>query len=148
MRTSEARKLVEQFENGTYLAASWTHQSHVVMALWYLFHYPLVEARSRIKEGIKGYNLAQGGVNSDTEGYHETITEFYIQVLVRFLERKGPIDFDKVMKALKHEPCMSSSFPFAYYSKDRLMSVRARKSWVEPDLQAIPAYESTHPTFA
>jgi hypothetical protein len=33
--------------------------------------------------------------------------------------------------------CTDRALPFAYYSRERLMSDDARHDWVEPDLQAM-----------
>ncbi|MEM9325506.1 MAG: hypothetical protein AAGA85_07615 [Bacteroidota bacterium] len=137
MNKDEVELLVAQFEAGTYPAASWTHTSHVVMGLWYLFHFPVGEACRKIKQGIRDYNVSQGGINSETEGYHETITELYIQTLVRYLSRLEALEFDEVLSSLKDEPFMDKAFPFQFYSQKRLMSTEARREWIEPDLQPV-----------
>jgi len=136
MTTDEASRLIEGFEDGTWPAKEWTHQAHFVMALWYTFHYPLSEARSRIKEGIKKYNLATGGQNTEDAGYHETITEFYIRTVVNYLLEFGQDkSFFELLGALEGQPFVAKEFPFRFYSKERLMSREARARWVEPDLQ-------------
>ncbi len=147
MNKKEAKQLVEQFEAGSYPASDWTHESHIVMGLWYLYHFSTAEATTKIREGVKHYNLSQGGVNSDTEGYHETITIFYIKILDRFLHGTDA-DFDQILKAMMDEPFMRSAFPFDYYTKELLMSVKARKEWVAPDLLPISSYRSTRPVSA
>ena len=42
-----------------------THQAHLTVALWYLRHRPGEEATSRIREGIRCFNLSHG----NTTGY-------------------------------------------------------------------------------
>ena len=111
------------------------------MAIWYLYHHPLHQARNLIKEGIKNYNLAQGGANSDTEGYHETITEFYIQIIAGYLSvvslERG---FADIVSAIDEEIFLEKSFPFQYYTREVLFSKQARLHWVSPNVKPILSY--------
>ena len=75
--------------------AEWTHHAHLRVGLWHLLHYPPGEALDRLRDGIRLYNLATGGANTDTSGYHESITRFYVWVIARFLataDRTRPPD--------------------------------------------------------
>ena len=74
----EILRLIEGFENGSWPAAEWKHQAHLAMGLWYLSKHDVPDATKLIRDGIKKYNVATGGQNTDTSGYHETITLFYI----------------------------------------------------------------------
>lgn len=140
MKYSEAKILVAGFEDGTYPAKEWTHKAHFVMALWYTFHEPLFKAKKLIKEGIKKYNVLNGGKNTDDSGYHETITEFYIRLIVQFqLEHADEHDFEQLLIALDKQEFMEKDFPLRFYSKELLMSKDARKKWVAPDRAAVSA---------
>ena len=135
MEFQKVKELIKGFEGGTFPAEKWTHEAHFLMALWYLYHHPISEAKKYIKDGIKNYNLSVGGKNTDEEGYHETITEFYIRVMVQYI-----LSFDEGTKLevmlddLQGQPFMDKGFPFRYYTKEKLMSKAARKEWVAPDL--------------
>ena len=72
----EVECFVQQFEALTLPKTSWTHVAHFVVGLWYLSHHPLPDAIERIRKGIFRYNEAVGTINSDTSGYHETLTLF------------------------------------------------------------------------
>ncbi len=134
----EAKKLVQGFEDGSFPAKDWTHKAHFVMALWYLYHEPLHKARRLIKEGIKKFNVLNGGKNTDDSGYHETITEFYIQVLVLYrLTFAVEDDLEALLRQLDLQPFLEREYPFHFYTKDLLMSREARKKWVAPDLQPL-----------
>ena len=53
--------------------SEWTHAAHFAAAIWLLGHAandPLTE----MPELIRRYNLSVGTPNTDTDGYHETIT--------------------------------------------------------------------------
>lgn len=143
MKHQEIEALIAGFEDGTWPAAKWTHHSHIYMALWYLSKMPLEKASIQIKEGIKQYNVSQGGENTATSGYHETISEFYIRILHHYIRLTHFIPKDSHWQKAESEPFMDKDFPFRFYSKDYLMSTEARVVWLAPDLIPITAYENT-----
>lgn len=108
------------------------------MALWYIYHHPIAEARALIKDGIKRYNVSQGGKNTGDSGYHETITELYIRLIVLYqLQFSDPGDLEALLTQLESQPFVQRDFPFQFYSKELLLSREARIRWVEPDLKPL-----------
>src|SRR5262245_52173365 len=71
---AEIERLVTGFEDGSLPKLEWTHQAHMTVAFWYLSKYSEAEATNLIRGGIKKYNQAVGTKNTETSGYHETIT--------------------------------------------------------------------------
>ena len=133
----EILRLIEGFENGTLPKEQWTHQAHLVMAVWYLSKLDVPEATNLIRNGIKCYNAAVGGENTDTSGYHETITLFYIWFVKKFLTKSNS---ENSLLENANNFCTQhgdANLPFEYYSKELLMSVEARRNWVEPDLRQM-----------
>ncbi len=133
----EITRLIEGFENGSWPAEDWTHQAHLTMGVWYLSKHHLPDATKLIRDGIKRYNEATGGQNTDTSGYHETITLFYIRYIKKYLTFADP-DFSQI-ELTNHflERHGDKNLPFEFYSKGLLMSVEARRDWVEPDLKSL-----------
>lgn len=86
---------------------------------------------------IRRYNEAVGGVNSDSEGYHETLTQLYIIGVRRFVERCPADDLLGVINALLASEMAQRSWPLRFYSRGLLFSAAARRSWAEPDLAPI-----------
>ena len=85
MRTdAEIEAVVRAFEECTLPKVRWTHREHLTVALWYLRHHPREEATSRIREGIRRFNLSHG----NTTGYHETITLAWVALIARFHHRQ------------------------------------------------------------
>lgn len=126
------------FEDGSYPGKEWTHAAHVAMAAAYLSDLPIEEAAGRIRAAIPAYNVAQGGQNTDTSGYHETLTVFWIRILARFLESL-PAEaerIDRVRRAVA-EFGEARKLHQAYWSFDVAKSVEARHGWVAPDLQSL-----------
>ena len=79
-------ELAARFEACAIPAAEWTHEAHLIVGLWHVDRYGADEALVRLRSGIRGLNESQGGVNSATDGYHETITAAYVQLLAQYLD--------------------------------------------------------------
>ncbi len=141
MTYQEVQNLVTEFEQGTYPVAKWNHRAHVLMALWYTYHQPLPQARKSIKEGIKHYNVSVGGKNTDRSGYHETLTELYIRVLAQYQLMFDDNNLTARIDLLDDQPFLDKSFPLRYYRKDLLMSKKARRQWIPPDLKPLLNFE-------
>ena len=130
-------QLVEAFLLCTLAREEWTHDAHLKVGLWHLLHYSPSESIKRLRKSIKQYNVACGIDNTDSQGYHETITQFYVWLIHRFIlqtDWSQPIDLlaDELIN------CYGDKLlPFSYYSRDRLMSKSARLKWVEPDLKPL-----------
>ena len=86
---SEITRLVLQFQAHDLPKAEWTHQAHLATAMWYLQRYSREEAICWLRTGIISFNLACGGKNTPTSGYHETLTLFWIGTIDHFMEQAG-----------------------------------------------------------
>jgi hypothetical protein len=138
MTIEQAKDLVTQFEECSLPKERWTHEAHFVMALWYCSHQPVPVALQSIRNGIKKYNVSVGGANTDDAGYHETITVFYTRIIINYLLKSNTTTvFRHKLAGLFQQPFMAKDFPLQYYSKDRLMSKKARKEWIPPDIQSL-----------
>ena len=133
----EITDLIRAFEDTTLPHSAWTHRAHLTIALWYLAHHSGREATARIRTGIKRYNASKGILTTPTGGYHETLTMFWT-CLVSHTLLCAPPDTSLVGLAnVMLRRCGNKDLPLLYYSRDRLMSARARCSWVEPDLRPL-----------
>ena len=98
-----------------------------------------IDAPRDLPDIIRRYNASVGGVNDDTQGYHETITQLYIAAVRVWLAAnpaKGTLS-DTVNAALA-SPIGARDWPLTLYSRDRLFSVAARRGLVMPDLGEWP----------
>lgn len=130
-------RLIEGFENCTLPCHEWTHQAHLIVGLWHCLKYDAAEATSMLRNRIKRYNIACGKQNTETSGYHETITRFFVWFIKKYLDG---VEANRSLIELVNDFCRRyghSNLPLEYYSKERLMSVEARLGWVEPDLQPL-----------
>ena len=117
----------------------WTHEAHLAATLYLSLRHPEIDLDAELPGLILRYNESVGGVNSDSEGYHETITRAFLRGIRLFLEEADinrPLH--ELVNELLHSPMGRRDWPLRFWSKDRLMSVEARRDWVEPDLKAMP----------
>lgn len=136
----DALTLGPRFEACAISAKGWTHAAHMTVGLWHVERYGREDALDRLRRGIRRLNESHGGVNSDTRGYHETITAAYVTLLAQFLERRDDGDsLGEVVTRLLAGPLAARDMLLRFYSRDRLMSTSARAAWLEPDLAPLDA---------
>jgi adenylate kinase family enzyme len=137
-RTTFIDDLGVRFEACAIPATEWTHAAHLVVGLWHVDRYGVEDALRRLRSGIRRLNESHGGVNSETNGYHETITAVYVQLLAQSLE-SSQSDMSLDMRAIEllAGPLAARDMLFTFYSRERLMSTTARLGWVEPDLAPV-----------
>jgi len=119
--------------------AEWTHEAHLAATTYLLLEHPEIELDSALPGLIRTYNESVGGVNNDSQGYHDTITRAYLHGVRLFLaeaDRAAPIQ--ELVNELLHAPMGQRDWPLRFWSTERLMSVEARRGWVEPDVAALP----------
>lgn len=115
--------------------AEWTHEAHLAACTWIVRDCPQLHAERDLPGIIAAYNESVGGVNSDTEGYHETITQTFILGVRRHLAtRPAGEGLAICVNALLLSPYGRRDWPLELYSKARLFSVEARRSHIPPDL--------------
>jgi hypothetical protein len=131
-------EIVEGFRNRTLPAPRWTHQAHLTVGLWHSLNCPFDAVLDEIRRGIIAYNVAVGTPNSDARGYHETITAFYVWAIRAYLRNaSADLALVEVTNGLLASPYAQKSYPFAFYSRERLLSVAARRAWLDPDLKPL-----------
>jgi hypothetical protein len=117
--------------------AAWTHAAHFAAALW-LLRYRGLQAMSDMAPLIRAYNDATGVPNSDTSGYHETITLASLRAANAWLKDRPGAELNRLLDELLATPLRRSDWLLTYWSKPVLFSIAARRGWVEPDLQPLP----------
>jgi hypothetical protein len=118
--------------------SEWTHEAHLRVGLWHTLHYPRDAALALLRDRIRGYNVATGVQNTSSEGYHETITRFYLAVIGGFL---ASVDSGRPIDDLAQELIArfdDRNLPLRHYTRERLFSADARLGWLEPDLEPLP----------
>lgn len=118
--------------------AQWTHAAHFATALWLIACRPDLDAPSAMPGFIRAYNEATGVANTDTGGYHETITQASLRAARIFLMQHPGSTLSATCNALMASPLGKADWLLAHWTSERLFSVEARKRWLEPDLKPLP----------
>lgn len=134
----EVNLLVKAFENRSLPKADWTHAAHLTVGLYYCFHNPFGIAKNLMSDGIYWLNDAHGTPNTETSGYHETLTVFWLKTIAAYLENHKT---EKSLMFLANgllESVDDTKLPLKYYGRELLFSTEARLKYVEPDLEKFP----------
>jgi hypothetical protein len=136
---AEIEHLGEGLLARTLAREEWTHEAHLAATTYLLTRRPDIDVDKALPGIIRAFNESVGGVNDDTQGYHETITRVFLHGVRLFL---AEADLHEPLHELVNELLMSPmghrDWPLRFYSDERLFSVEARRHFVPPDLAALP----------
>lgn len=113
----------------------WTHEAHLAATAYLLLKRPEIDLDERLPAIIRTYNESVGGVNSDSEGYHETITRVFLRGVRLFLaEADSSQPLHVLVNQLLLSPMGRRDWPLRFYSPERLYSAEARRHFIQPDV--------------
>ena len=119
--------------------SDWTHEAHLAATTYLLTRRPDIDLDAELPGIIRSYNESVGGVNDDTQGYHETITRVFLHGVRLFLSEADPrMPLHDLVNELLLSPMGKRDWPLRFYSQERLFSMDARRAFVTPDLRALP----------
>src|SRR5690349_14771897 len=84
-RVTETERVARALIDRTLPKAEWTHHAHLRTGLCHVLQHGPIIALELLRARITAYNESVGTANTDTSGYHETITRFYVTIIDRFL---------------------------------------------------------------
>jgi hypothetical protein len=133
-------ELARRFAAAAIPRPEWTHEAHLVMGAWHVHTLGAAKALEALRARIRRLNESNGVANTETDGYHETITRAYVAIIGDHLARSGP---ERSLAARVAEllagPLAARDALLRHYSRARLFTPAARLGWVEPDLLPLPA---------
>jgi hypothetical protein len=119
--------------------AEWTHEAHLAATTYLLIRHPEIALDRELPGLIRRYNESVGGVNSESEGYHETITRVFLHGVRLFLGDADPRQpLHALVNGLLLSPMGGRDWPLRFYTRERLFTVEARRNFIEPDVAALP----------
>lgn len=133
----EIEHIGQSLVNRTLPKPDWTHAAHFAAALWMIDN-PAYTAALDMPDIIRRYNEATGVENSDTDGYHETITLASLKAAKSFMAKRKEAPLFETVNQLLASDLGRSNWLLNYWTKETLFSVKARKHWVEPDIKTLP----------
>jgi hypothetical protein len=135
---AEIKRAGEKFLDRSLPKPEWAHAAHFAVSLWLIRHRPTLDLDEELPGLIRAFNEASGTPNTDSGGYHETITRASLAAVRAKLAASGPAPLHEILDRLLASPLGESGWLLEYWSRERLFSVAARRSWLSPDLKALP----------
>jgi GNAT superfamily N-acetyltransferase len=137
---SDIDDFVRLFQTRTLPKPQWTHHAHLVVGLWHVLRHPRDMALDLLRDGISQYNESTGVSNTDDQGYHESWTAFFVHALDCYARTRATShDRLALFNSLASSRLSDKFLSLAFYSRERMMSVIARRQLVEPDVQPLTA---------
>jgi hypothetical protein len=112
----------------------WTHEAHLAATTYLVVERPEIDLDADLPAIIRRYNESVGGRNTDTEGYHETITRVFLAAVRAHVAETAGEGLCGRVNSLLLSDRGRRDWPLRFYSPERLFSVEARLSFVPPDL--------------
>lgn len=136
---AEIEAIGEGFLARTLPKARWTHAAHFAATTYLILRRPEIDLERELPDLIRNYNLSVGGENTDTAGYHETITQVSIAAARAFLaDLPEGASLAEAVNRMVAGTLGDKAWLETYWSRERLFSVKARREWVGPDLAPLP----------
>jgi hypothetical protein len=133
----EIDEFVAAFEAGTLPKIRWTHSAHLLTGACYVYELGQDAAIEKMRRCVRRYNEAVGGQNTETSGYHETITVAWIKLLDGLLRRSRPIERAAFAALAVAEFEGRRDIFKRHYDFDLVASTEARRVWVQPTLEPL-----------
>jgi hypothetical protein len=134
---SDAEKLIHSFLQCELPKGEFSHEAHLLTALYLLAKHG-ENTLPIIRKHLKSYLKSIGVESTDTSGYHETLTVFWLWfVKKRFADENGKIIWNQnnVDDLIEDFNLTERNIWLENYSKECMMSVEARRNFVEPDIK-------------
>jgi hypothetical protein len=126
--------LIARFLAGTLPREEWTHAAHLAVGAWHVDRFGPDHAIEQLRTRIRALNDRHGTPNTESTGYHHTITVAYVRLIAQFLSRGAPgAGVESRVDELLRGPLADRAFLFRFWSRDVLMSPSARMAWIPPD---------------
>lgn len=126
--------LIEKFNQAIIPKSEWTHQSHLTVALWYLYTYEFDDAVCRLRSGIVLLNNFHGTENTDRSGYHETLTIFWAKLISMYIKLNPASKLEELTDKFLSSALADRDLPFRFYAKEEIFSSAYRAVYHEPTI--------------
>jgi hypothetical protein len=134
----EVRRIAAGLVQRTLPRAEWTHEAHLAAVSVLLIEHLEIVLEQQLPAIISSYNVAVGGMNDDSQGYHETLTQFWIANARAFhAGHAGGSLADRINRFIASAAGRRDA-ALRYFSPGLLFSVEARRRLVEPDEMPFP----------
>jgi len=130
---AEIEDVVKRFEECAYSPEEFVHAKHLTVAACYFVRLEPQAAREKMRAGLRKF-ITHHGKN----GYHITITEFWLHLVERSVRQRrdhhrGAVSIvNEIVERLRDKNLI-----YEYFSRDRINSANAKAAWIEPDIKSM-----------
>lgn len=125
--------LVESIESHRFQLAEFSHAVHLKLAYFYLVTQTKEQAYLSMERTLRAFLEANG---VDKNKFHLTLTHAWLELVWQCLQSSHPMPSADAF-VQQNPGLLNKDLLSFYYSHDLLFSDRARKQFVEPDLNAF-----------
>ena len=129
----DVRELVSRLEALTLSKDEFHHRQHLEVAFWYLQSKGSKAGTGAIARAIEAFTSHLGHASK----FHTTITLCWIRLVAAGMAEAGSCTTPDELIS-RHPALLDKRLPLRFYSKDVLFSEKARREWVEPDIESLP----------
>ncbi len=128
---------LEAFDAGAISRDAWSHRAHLRVAFLLLRHESFEDVLPRLRAGLTKLLVRFGVEDSLERGYHETITVAWLRLVHSAMRDHGPYaSFDALLE--QHGYLLDKHLLRAFYTRRRIVSAEAKRSFVDGDLAPLP----------
>ena len=127
----DIEQVVRRFEECLYAPAEFTHLHHLIVTVCYLRKFSDAEALERMRRNLLHFSGCH-----NKQGYHETITRFWIYTIRKFIEGYRQQSLPEIVLRVLNA-FADKNYIYRFYTRERLNSPKAKTDWVTPDLQTM-----------
>lgn len=130
-------ELIKQFNDRSLPKTGWTHESHLVVAVWHICSFDFFEAVCKLRSGIILLNSVHQTENTGNTGYHETLTIFWSKVIHAYISLNKEFTMEELVDGYINSPLAERNLPFEFYDKETLLSSGLRAVYAEPNKKVM-----------
>jgi len=123
-------EMFDAFVHGRLPKDAWTHEAHLITCWVALRDRSPVDTLGFLRNAIQTHNCGIGIRNTETSGYHETLTVYYVTAVAQAAAES--------LEELFEVPFCGRKAPLDHWSREQLFSTEARLGYLEPDVSPLP----------
>lgn len=136
MKNFEAHRLLtdgefkEQFQNGTFQPASFTHEAHLRLAWIYIRQYGIDKAVEQVRLHLQKFVALHGA----SDKYNETVTVASIMAVYHFMLRSQAQNFNDFIAENQGLKYNLKELLLTHYDTNIFADTKAKREFLEPEL--------------
>ena len=123
-------EMFDAFVNGRLPKNAWSHEAHLITCWVALQDRSPAETLAFLRHAIQTHNCGIGIRNTETSGYHETLTVYYVTAVA---QAAAP-----TLAGLFEVPSCGREAPLEHWTREVLFGSEARLAYVHPDIAPLP----------